>query len=261
MKHPHPLRNLQNRLKSFWQGSLTALLTLLAISICSGCSFVKMPLNLSNPPTDVTLAIEQIEPSGRPGVYNLVGSTNLPDNTEVTISAIRYLLPEAVPVVDTNLPYAILARQTAEVNAGRWQARLNLWQVAPDGRYQEAWQRAGLQSGTEASASVTFMATLEPLDQVANLEQQLDAENKRLAGNQVRYTPEGEAYLQTSQSLNLPLPTERTTPPPVRVEDINGGWGDRYRLPPTPGGTGSVTVAPTRVDPTDAPLSTDEVLR
>jgi hypothetical protein len=175
----------------------------------------------------------QVEPAGRPGIYTITGNTNLPDQSRITVAGIRYLRSSTEPVDLNNqeLPYSILARQTVEVTQGKWQTTLNLWQVAPDGRYQESWQlnEAKLGQALTPNATVTFVAALEPVGQPATLSQQL-GNNQKIQGNLVRFTPDGQQYLQVSQTLPVDLPKGKTAAPGLTTQDLNHGWGDRIQL-------------------------------
>ncbi len=89
----------------------------------------------------VEMKIGDVQPISSKGVYNIVGSTNLPESSKITVAAVRYLRPvsgqtEALLNSDTNTNRSILARQIVEVKQGQWEAALNLSQVSPDGRFQ-----------------------------------------------------------------------------------------------------------------------------
>ncbi|KAB8319202.1 hypothetical protein SD81_009875 [Tolypothrix campylonemoides VB511288] len=166
----------------------------------------------------VQLEIKSVQPTGSNGVYNIVGSTNLPDSSQIAVAAVRYLLPtgeqEAGVLNDqVNNNRSILARQIVEVKQGQWQADLNLWQVASDGRFQEVWQ-AYPQMKLRPDSNVTFIATFEPAGQ-------LKKSNLQLEGKQLRFTNKGEIYLQAGQTMPISLPLGKTTPPVPRSEDLN----------------------------------------
>lgn len=145
------------------------------------------------------------------------GSTSLPDQTRITVTALRNF--EAEPID------AILDRQFATVRQGSWQASLNLWQVAPDGRYQESWQLSDLPPSSEPTSTVTFLATLDPVNQPPGLKDQVEAQDEATQVTLVRFTTDGELYLEASKQIDVPLPNSRTTPPeplapvPLRTSD------------------------------------------
>lgn len=239
---------------------MTAILVLLTLFLLTSCQVISLLKKDNQATTQTALTIEQVQSVGRPGIYNLTGTATLPTGTEVSVLAVRYLVPQSANSQATP-PYTILARQPAQVKDHRWKSTLALWQVAPDGRYQEAWQRNLLDSSINPSADVTFMVTLDPVNQPADLQTQLTEGNKRFSGSQVRYTSEGESYLLVTQTAAIDLPTQRTTPQPTKPQDINGGWGDRNQLNDSPASTAIVPPTPIKVAPTDAPLSAEEILR
>jgi hypothetical protein len=202
-------------------------------------------------------------PLGRSGTYTVVGSTNLPDESRITVAAIRYLRPDnqRSQSLSSKPTYSILAYQDVKVNKGKWQTTLNLWKVAPDGQFQEAWQleqsKLGLSLAPETE--VTFLATVAPTDSLSELEQQLEKQGIKLASRLVRNTADGERYVQASQVLPIALPTGQTTPPQQRPEDVNNGWGPRFLLIPEPPNTNNFEQPSKRR--TDAPLSPAELLQ
>ncbi len=166
---------------------------------------------------DTELKINSVQQSGSPGTYQITGMTNLPNSSRITIAAVRYLRSPSSETSQPNITYTILARQGAEVNQGKWQTTLNLWQSSPDGSHQEAWQ----------SVSPTALA-LTPVNQV-NFIATFDAASQprqkeplplpTLKGQLVKFAEDGEAYLQVSQGLDLASPPLKT--PPIQVSQIN----------------------------------------
>ncbi len=227
---------------------------LLLLSLCTSCFSPKS--------SEVTLKLS-VQSAGRPGVYKVIGTTNLPEHSQITAMALRYLRPtdEQFLASDPNTTYSILDRQITEVAKGKWQAILNLWQVAADGRLQEAWQLN--QSQTELALNpspvVSFVATFDPVNQLSTSQQQLNP--KELHGSLVRFTSEGQPYVQARQTIPLTLPVGRTTPPRLLAEDIYGGWGNRDEIPPEPTVSSKMRPQPLQTKQTNAPLSPAEILR
>ncbi|XHX79204.1 MAG: hypothetical protein RBJ76_04535 [Stenomitos frigidus ULC029] len=177
-----------------------------------------LAVSCTQPPvTQVELSVN-VEPTNRPGVYTVSGSTNLPDDSQIIVQGIRSLTQPAQVVSTSNASnYAILDRQSAKASQGKWQATLKLWQVAPDGQYREAWQLSTPQlSRLTPSTEVTFIAVIDPVKQAGALQQQLQSEGKKVEGANVRFTPDGQWYLQAQQTRTVTLPTDKTTPPVVR---------------------------------------------
>jgi hypothetical protein len=170
-------------------------------------------------PLELTI---QAQPARQQGTYTLSGTANLPDQSRIIIQGIRNLelsdQDSSSAGDDTNgAPglYSILDRQTAEVNQGKWQTTLTLWQVAPDGAYQEAWQmnQTTLGLSVRSSTSVTFLATFDPAVQAATLIPALRKLENQLGNSRVQFTQTGGWYLEAEKTLALALPTGRTVPP------------------------------------------------
>ena len=225
----------------------------LVLALSSSCATLRLPGSQES----ASLNVQTVE-AGSKGVYQLSGKTNLPDRTRVAIAAVRYLYPPDQKATATT-SYSILDYQETEVSQGQWQANLNLWQVATDGTYQEAWQRQQkkLQVPVRPAPDVVFLATLAPAS-LPDLEERLFNLQLRL-DQDVRTTQEGDRYVQVSQIQPVDLPTGKTNPPPIRPEDINGGWGRRYLILPEPPNTIQLQRPSERQ--TNAPMTPDEFLR
>ena len=179
-------------------------------------------LNAFNPSsaTPLEFRIRQVEPTARPGLYAVAGETSLPNKTRITVTALRALSQSGVQP-DSQTPaqvlpnFAMLDRQIAEVRQGKWQAELNLWQIAPDGAFQEVWQsnQAKLEVHFQPQPEVTFLAMLEPAHQPAELKPELEKLGNSPRASLVQYTSEGEPYLRASQTVAIALPTGKTLPP------------------------------------------------
>jgi len=231
---------------------------LLLLALCVSCSSPKPP--------EVSLQLS-VQPASRLGSYNVTGSTNLPDQSQITVAALRYLRPtgEVLLESDPKATYSILARQIVEVAKGTWQTTLNLWEIAPDGRLQEAWQLNQSKTGISLNPAneVSFVAIFDPAGQLPKPKQQKPQQDKipALRGSLVRFTAEGLPYVQANQTLEVALPVGKRPPPTLKPEDINGGWGKRYELPPEAPVARSISPLPIKTDQTNAPLSPSEFLR
>jgi hypothetical protein len=228
---------------------------LLLFALCTSCA--------SSQSSDVILNFN-VKPTNRPGVYQAMGQTNLPDGSQIAVAALRYLRPEDGQFLDTNTntTYSILDREITKVAKGQWQTTLNLWQVASDGRLQESWQLNQTESGFSPNPlpQVSFVATFDPLEQYSALQQQGIAPQE-LSGSLVRFTNEGQPYVQARQTLPIALPTGKTTPPRLQPEDINGGWGKRYEIKPQPPAPKTMNPLPLKGEQINTPLSRSEFLR
>lgn len=187
------------------------------LTIAPGC------VSINSSPIELSL---QATPTNRPGLYTVSGETNLPEGTPIVVQGIRYVNP-AAKSDQTN--YSVLARQVVKVSQGKWQATLNLWQITPDGRYQEAWQQTQprMRVDLRPSSEVIFSAMTEPVDQVQALEQTLQKQGKTLKEDMVRSTPDGQWYLEAKESLIVKLPDGQTapglSPDPITEEFTAGG--------------------------------------
>ncbi|MBF2067056.1 MAG: hypothetical protein IGS39_21975 [Calothrix sp. C42_A2020_038] len=214
---------------------------------------------------EVSLEIKNIQSSSSSGVYKVVGTTNLPESSQIAITAVRYLRNDSQTVdADLEANRSILDRKIVEVKQGQWQADLNLWQVSPDGSYKEIWQQQSNSQQTPEN-DVIFTATFDPQGQIQKLENQntvqSQTQTQSLEGKSLRFTNQGEKYVQASQSLSIPLPTGKTVPPQRLAEDINDGWGNRYTIQPET--VASVFTPPevSKSRQTTARLSKSEFLR
>ena len=228
---------LRSRLQQTGQYLLVLAIGLPLLILSSGCNTTFDQFNSAffSPPLELTIL--QVEPSGQPGTYSVSGSATLPDNTSITVSAVRYLQadtrlsssPEASPA------YVILDRQFASVNQDNWQTELTLWQVAPDGALREAWQLNQENTGVkyEPESTVTFLATLDPRQQPRDVQERVEQLDDEAQATLMRFTTDGELYIQASKSLSIALPTGSTTPPAAGAPPAT-----RTALPP-------ITVKPT----------------
>jgi hypothetical protein len=247
---------LARSLNSLRRPFLTVMLSLPLAIACSGCATLPTWLSNTFASAPVELTIRQVEPTGQPGVYTIVGNTSLPDQTQVTVAAVRYFQSEVQSSPDTELDavYSILDRQLAAVDHGNWQTNLNLWQVAPDGEFQEAWQnRQSITAQSNPLPTVTFLVTLDPSHQPANLQGQVENQDTSTQAALTRFTTDGELYLQATKVLPIALPTGRTVAPPQpaavkprQSQSAPPASGDR----PNTGWSQS-----------DAPLSPDQLFR
>ncbi|NEP12019.1 MAG: hypothetical protein F6J92_04145 [Symploca sp. SIO1A3] len=209
---------------------------------CTGCSQVPLPVQqLPNLLPGIHSKADfqmRVTHKGNEGKYEVVGNTNLPDDSRIAVAAIRYLRPDKQLSQDINpeTTYSILDYKDTKVNKGKWEITLNLWKTAPDGQLTEDWQLEQSELGLELEPvpEVTFLATLSPTIQFWEVERQLNKQGIKVANSVIRSTADGERYVQTSQVLPIDLPTGKTTPPSQKPEDVNGGWGPRYLLIPEP---------------------------
>ncbi len=189
---------------------LAKLLVLVVLVMTTACD--RPPSNLFGRAQNnaVDIVIEQITETGQPGQFILTGTTSLPDKTPLTVSAVRLVSsPNVSALTPEGSQHAILDRKSAFVKDGRWQTQLQLWEIGPEGTYQENWQTIGGSAIDPASSSpsVDFLATLEPIDLAkSNLMTRpnlLESADSPL----LNFTPDGEPYLKASQSRIVALPS------------------------------------------------------
>lgn len=214
----------------------------LLLTSSTGCSQVLLPAEqLPNLLPSIHSKADfqmHVTHKGNKGEYEVVGNTNLPDNSRIVVVAIRYLRSDKKLSQDINpkATYSILDYKDVKVNKGKWRITLNLWKIAPDGQFQEDWQLDKSELGLELlpKPEVTFLATLSPTIQFWEVERQLNKQGIKVPSRVTRSTADGERYIQASQVLPIELPTAKTTLPSQGIEDLNGGWGPRYLLIPEP---------------------------
>ncbi|TVQ10890.1 MAG: hypothetical protein EA368_06730 [Leptolyngbya sp. DLM2.Bin27] len=180
----------------------------------------------------VDIVIERIAETGQPGQFTLTGTTDLPDQTPLTVSAVRRIgpLPSDEFMAEAS-QFAILDRKSAVVNDGRWQAQLSLWEVSAEGTYQENWQTVVGSAIDPAaiSADVAFLATLEPRDLAqSNLMARTDL-LERASSPLLNITPDGEPYLRSSQFRVVPLPGNAMATAGL-PQETQGTWEGRSTL-------------------------------
>lgn len=234
------------------------------ILLSTGCSQGQLPAVLVQNKQLREIVLDwQVQNSAEPGAYQLAGKTDLPDKTRLTVAAFRYLYPAAAQArkLHSNPTYAILDYQSVDVEQGKWQTQLNLWQVAADGTFQENWQldQKRLATRFNPGQEVVFLVTLTPIEQLSTLQQQLAAKGQALDDGTIRTTADGEAYAQAHRTLNVDLPTGSTTTSRPQLEAENFGWGRRYLFPQEPQN-------PTQLERpsepiTDAPARPEDFLR
>jgi hypothetical protein len=206
---------------------------------------------------EVQLEMTSVQQTGSNGEYSLQGSTNLPDSSQIAVTAVRYLIPttgqqKSVLQDEGNINRSILDRQIVEVKQGRWQADLDIWKVAPDGKFQEVWQANQAQMKLRPDSDVSFIATFEPTAQFNRAE-------IRLEGKQIQFTNEGEVYVSASQRFSVPLPVGKTTPPLLQAKNIDDELETQTQ---TPIATSTVPfVSSAKFKQTNAPLKTLEFMR
>ena len=261
MKQQH-LGFLSQKITKIPVKTLWIILSSMLLLLSSACS------NRSQ--DEIQLEIQGIQREDSKGLYKVAGSTNLPESSRIAITAVRYLRPNTANteiIIDDdngNINRSILARQIVEVKQGRWEADLNLWQVAPNGNFQEVWQLNPDFKKFTPESEITFIATFNPVAQLPSSDkqnlQQSSLQYQQLEGKSLRFTNEGEKYVQASQYRSIPLPIGKTTPP-REPEDFNDGWGNRYQLKAQPQNSRPTLPPLAKSQQTNSPPRTSEFLR
>ncbi|WOD38618.1 hypothetical protein RRF56_20625 [Nodosilinea sp. E11] len=208
---------------------LFAKFLILVLVMASACSRLPNGSAAWNSNNEIAIAIEQIFPANQPGVFTVSGTTVLPDQTPLTISAIRRITP--LPSSNSTsevAKYAILDRKSTQVKEGRWQAQLSLWQINSEGTYQENWQTVDADIDTASvSTSVEFWTTLEPRDLAQSvLSNQVDSLDDTY-NSLLNFTPDGEPYLKASQSQVVAPPTNALAVSPSLSSKTPDIWAGR----------------------------------
>lgn len=259
----HKFRLLANKLSKVSAYIPMTVTVISTIALGYGCD--------RNHSEEVQLQILDLHSTNNNAKYEITGTTNLPDSSRITVTAVRHLVPASAKDTapssnDSNINRSILDRQNVEVKAGKWQTELNLSRVAADGSYREVWQVDGSNSKLTPKDKVTFIATFNPASQW----QREDGQNKEKPetrvnqpqGKLVNVTNEGEKFVKASKTLSIPLPIAKTVPPRAKPEDINDGWGNRYQLNRRASTSGAALPAATEIQPdTNSALTPRQYLR
>ncbi|MBE9069151.1 hypothetical protein IQ260_21125 [Leptolyngbya cf. ectocarpi LEGE 11479] len=183
------------------------------------------------PVADMDFTVE----SGRDRhTYEIQGTANFPNQTELNVLAMRQLSPTD-ETVEPKPTYSVLDYQVVRVQNGRWQGELTLRQVAADGSRKETWQldQTKLSMDVEPLDEVVIMATYTPLDQLTTLERILAQQGLKVSPDLLQTTLDGRRYLEMKKVLNMPVANLVSE----RPELYNDGWGTRHILieePPMP---------------------------
>lgn len=202
-----------------------------------------------------------VEPSDRPGTYRLSGTTDLPDGTELTVQGLRYLEPlgQLLSDIQDKDHYAILDRDRVQVEAGQWSVALQLWQPNGEGEPLESWQLALPQSDRsfEAAPDVQFTVSTPPSGDERRLDAQWQSSKANPAIGEIRFTPDGDWYLQ-AQAIRPIAPPQSELPAAVAVFNAGANPSPEAALPRAKAVTGEVA----DLEPTNtAPLAPGEMLR
>ncbi len=175
-----------------------------------------------------------VEPGRNSYTYELQGTANFPNQTELNVLAIRQLAPTE-QTVEPKPTFSVLDYQVVIVQNGRWQGELSLKQLADDGSRKETWQldQEELRMDVEPMDEITIMATYTPLDQLTTLERILAQQGLKVSPKLLQSTTDGRRYLEMKKVLDIPVNNEIS----ARPELYNDGWGTRHILieePPMP---------------------------
>ncbi len=224
------------------------------VSVATACTHTTSSLNLSI----------EVKPSNHRGTYLVTGTTNLPDQSHISVAGIRSLQTNAGVQTLSGVEEAndlILARQTVEVTQGKWQTILNLWQRTPDGRYQEAWQPKQTRLALPAAPAkkVSFVAVFDPNNQLPAVTQQVGQKSLAAHAPLLRFTEAGEQYLQAQKDLVVSWPTGNSSL--SLATPMEQGDQKTVRLSPNPELTKRLRTTATKQSQTTLPLSSSEFLR
>jgi hypothetical protein len=179
------------------------------------------------------MTIEQIADTGQPGQFILSGTATLPDQTPLTVSAVRRINPQHNDrSLDGESQFAILDRTSAMVREGRWQAQISLWEISPEGYYQENWQLTN-SNGSDpglANLAVDFWATLEPRDLAQSKLKDRSEVSDSTLNPLLNFTPNGEPYLKVIEPKVVALPSARAAVPVSLPEQERTTWQGRLIL-------------------------------
>jgi hypothetical protein len=204
--------------------------------LLGGCGFaIETP---NNPVLINRLPVAKMDFTVEPGrnnyTYELQGTANFPNQTELNVLAMRQLAPTEKKV-EPKPTFSVLDYQVVTVQNGRWQGELSLKQLAADGSRKETWQldQKELEMDVEPMDKIIIMATYTPLDQLTTLERILAQQGLKVSPELLQTTTDGRRYLEMTKVLDIPVNNEISS----RPELYNDGWGTRHILieePPMP---------------------------
>lgn len=240
-----------------------SILLVLIVIGSSACNLINRPQALTEAELSSLLTIDQVRAGDSPGQFVLSGLSSLPEQTRLTVSAVRVLTSNlAVDGDDASLLYGILARKTARIEAGRWQSTLNLWQPNANGLYQEPWQSQSnqLTSTLSPNPEVDFLLTVEPKDYTQAVANLLPNRPEAAVNQVLHFTPSGEPYLRVSQILPVALPNNVQAFTLDNNPDQPSPWDGRNTLDSTSTAIQREVEIPFLGDD-NLPLSSDRLLR
>lgn len=210
---------------------------------------------------DVNKLLITVESGNRPGVYQLSGTTDLPEETELTVQAVRGLTPngQMLPEDSVEEHYAILDRDRVLVRDGSWAVELQLWENQ-GGESAESWQIRLPQSDRSFTPdnNVRFTVSMPPTGDERALEAQWQKSKKTPSDGVVSFTPDGDWFLQAEEVVAI-------TPPNAAVPDQPNSFNARRDLAQTESGIPLAETAEgaaaSAESTTDAPLDDSELLR
>ncbi|ESA32326.1 hypothetical protein N836_27435 [Leptolyngbya sp. Heron Island J] len=204
--------------------------------LLGGCGFaIETP---NNPVLINRLPVAEMDFTVEPGrtsyTYELQGTANFPNQTELNVLAIRQLA-STDEKLEPRPTFSVLDYQVVTVQNGRWQGELTLKQPAADGSRQETWQLDQTELGLDVEPldQVVIMATYTPLDQLTTLERILAQQGLKVSSELLQTTIDGRRYLEMQKVLDIPVDNQISERPQL----YNDGWGTRHILieePPLP---------------------------
>jgi len=211
--------------------------------------------------SSVSKLLLTVEPGRSPGLYQLSGTTDLPEETELMVQAVRLLTPtgQALPEDGSGKHYVILDRDRVLVSEGSWETELQLWENQ-GGASAESWQMQLPQSDRSFSPDdqVRFTVSTPPTGDERALESQWERSKQLPSEGTVSFTPDGNWFLQAEESIAL-------APPVAAVPDQPNSFNARRDLAETesdiPLSEAAVGPAAKAEETTNAPLSDAELLR
>ena len=216
----------------------------------------EMPLS-----SDVNKLLLTVESGDRPGVYQLSGTTDLPEDTQLMVQAVRVLTPtgQTLPEDSAEEHYAILDRDRVLVSDGSWNVELQLWENNGS-ESAESWQTQLPQSDRSFTPDneVRFTVSMPPTGDERALEAQWQKSKQTPSDGVVSFTPDGEWFLQAEEFVAI-------TPPAATVPDQPNSFNARRDLAQTESGIpladAAEGAAANAKGTTDAPLDDPELMR
>jgi hypothetical protein len=184
----------------FFQQFRSSLTVLLLLPVITGCELKdQIDQLIPKPKTELTMQVRSLSP----GTYLISGKTNLPDQTNLTVQAVRSLQVDRVTsrVLNQQPIDSVLAHTQVSVKTGVWETELRLHHRSPAGQVVEAWQAERSQVDLIPSSQVKFVVMTEPKNRAIELQP---------GAAQISFASNGKSFVRLEESVAISPPKQGT---------------------------------------------------